>query len=181
MWLGAEGEGGARNSPRHLDDVIVLSAGLAVSVDWLIFGSRLYPCRDWVEPTMGRRLRRCIDERYERLSEFRERLGVTPNMLRRWTRSTARPELYYLRHSAAMLGVSLDWLARGEPWEDTLRRYEYSPAEVSTQLAVRALERMARRSVDPGVAHGLQCAAKRAGALPRPRVIEEQATLPFGE
>lgn len=175
-WLGPEGGGGGRSSPKHLDDLVVLSSGLGVSVDWLVFG-RTYSARDWVETAgLGQRLKYSILERTT-LHEFRVRLNLDRNLLYRWFTGRQRPDLYFLRHAAVVLDLSLDWLARGEPWEATQERHQRCPAEVAAVLAHRTLERMAARAVDPAVAHGLRLAARRASALPRPRLAENQLEL----
>lgn len=167
-----------KNSPRFIADLLVLSAGLGVSVDWLVFGVEREG-RDWVESTMGRRLRRCILERYDSLGAFRRRLGITNNMLRRWLGGRGRPEMLYMRQMAAMLDVSLDWLVRGEAWETTLKRQEKEPREVAAVLAARTLERMASRTPDPELGAALELVAKRAGKVQRRRVYEGQDSLPF--
>lgn len=180
MWLGREGGGGGRNAPRHLDDLVVLSTGLGVSVDWLVFG-RAYRARDWVESGgLGKRLVVAIREAEGGTTvAFGARLGIGAGMLRRWGNGSQRPDLYYLRHAAVVLDLSLDWLARGEPWEATQERLRHNPAEVAVVLAARTLERMAERETSPAVAHGLRMAARRAAVLPRVRVVEEQLDLPL--
>lgn len=108
--------------------IVGLSEGLEVSLDGLLFGEALGVPRQ----RLG-----ALAERVAHVHARTQRFG-------HWVRHEHEPSATQLTSVMAGANVSVDWLFRGERWEDTLTELRERPAERARKMAHRAILRVAQ-------------------------------------